>query len=809
MAAMLILGEWLRAWRNLLRKPGYLLVAALTLALGVAASCAVFSLLYQGLLRPLPFAQPQQLVAIGMDYEGSVVAAPAIQRSLRELPEFSASGIASSFVRNVNVVRDDALLVSPLLLADHGFLHTLGVRMALGRNFSQAEDRPEGDRVVVIGHGFWIAQFGGDANVLGRSIVLEGKPARIIGVLPKDFAWVEDFDLLVPMRLAPASQDMDTNQYAIARLRAPAEGLNARIDARIHALIGDLRSSMAPEAYQHLSRQRYLAMPLREFYTGATGATLWLFFAAALCVLAIAAINLTNLVIQRSIVRTHDSAVRAALGASGLRLAMPAFAEALLIGACGSAAGIALAWAGLRLLGGSVPPQWLPGGRIALVAAGGWFALAIGVLVALLAAALGAWRGRVRSLSAELVGGGRSGLSRHAGRLGRVLVIAQVALAALLLVVASLFMRSLYELNSVPLGFDATSVETFKLAPVRRIYTDIDAVNAQTRAVLDRLRALPGVQRVAVTGNLPLGSQLNLPATLADGRSIQPQYRPVGGDYFALFAIASSAGRVFDARDSRGAEPVCVVSATFAREYLKGDPLGQTLRMGRGDGNAMPTMRVVGVVGDVRQFGPAEPAPPIVYVPLAQMPPKLWNTMREFGPLNYAVRTHGQIANLEPALRKAVAEAAPQQPIGDIRSMRSVVDEAMGESRLQLLLVGLFSLLALSLACIGLYAVLSVNVAARRHEYGVRAALGASARRLLALVFRDSAVQVAIGLGAGMIAALLAARVIRRFLFGVGAADPLAMLAVALVLALAAAVATALPALRVARSDPMQALRVD
>jgi len=183
--------------------------------------------------------------------------------------------------------------------------------------------------------------------------------------------------------------------------------------------------------------------------------------------------------------------------------------------------------------------------------------------------------------------------------------------------------------------------------------------------------------------------------------------------------------------------------------------------------------------------------------------------MREFGPLNYAVRTRGQIANLEPALRKAVAEAAPRQPIGDIRSMRSVVDEAMGESRLQLLLVGLFSLLALSLACIGLYAVLSVNVAARRHEYGVRAALGASARRLLALVFRDSAVQVAIGLGAGLLAALLAARVIRRFLFGVGAADPLAMLAVALVLALAAAVATALPALRVARSDPMQALRLD
>lgn len=810
MSPAVILGEWRQAWRALLRRPGYLAVASLTLALGIAAVAAVFSLFYQGLLRPLPFPEPAQLAAVGMDYGDTVVSAPAMLDSVRAMPEVVSAGIASAYLRNANIVRGDALLVSPVLAADHGFLDTLGATMALGRNFSAEEDRVGGADAVVLSHDFWMRRFGGRRDALGLSIVMEGRPATVVGVLPERFAWPQPFDLLVPIRLQRGPQDMDANHYVIARFDDDGAGRDARIDARMRALVDSLRASLPADNYEYLAQKRYKAMPLRDFYTGGSGSALWLFFAAALCVLAVAAINLGNLVMQRSVLRSHDSAVRAALGAPALRLAMPALGEGLLIGAVGAASGLALAWAGLRLLKRLAPAQWLPNSEIALVDASWAFALGAGLLLAVLASAVGAWRARVGSLTDELVGGGRSGLSRGTGRLGRALVIVQVALATLLLVVSSLFMRSLYELNAVPLGFDGDSVQVFQLSPVKPLYPDAQAVAGQSRAILERLRALPGVERVAMSTNLPIGSQLNMPATLPDGTAVQPQFRPVDGDFFSTFAIPALRGRVFDARDSDGAEPVCLVSQSFVDKHLRGDPIGQSLHMGRGTRSEdTPAMRIVGVVGDVRQFGPDQSAPPILYVPFRQLSHKLWNKIREYGPLNYAMRVRGAGAGADNdvLVRRALAEAAPQQPIGDVRRMRAVVEASVERSSMQLLLVGLFSAMTLLLAGIGLYAVLSIAVATRWHEYGVRAAMGAQPARLVMLVLRDSGAQLALGLAIGIGAALAASRLIRRFVFGIGTADPLAIALVIAALLMAAALATLWPALRAARSDPMQALR--
>ncbi len=803
-----ILAEWRQAWRALLRRPGYLAIASLTLALGIAAVAAVSSLFYQGLLRPLPFPEAAQLAAVGMDYGDTVVSAPAMLDSVRAMPETASAGIASAYLRNVNIVRGDALLVGPVLAADHGFLDTLGAKMALGRNFSAEEDRSGGADVVVLSHDFWMRRFGGRGDALGASLVMEGRPATVVGVLPEGFAWPQPFDLLVPIRLQRGPQDLDANHYVVARFVGDGAGRDARVDARMHALIETLRASLPAENYDYLARNRYKAMPLRDFYTGGSGPALWLFFAAALCVLAVAAINLGNLTMQRAVQRSHDSAVRAALGAPALRLAMPALGEGLLIGAVGAATGLALAWAGLRLLKRMAPAQWLPNGEIALVDASWIFALATGLLLALLASAVGVWRAHAGSLTAELVGGGRSGLSRGAGRLARALVVAQVALAALLLVVSSLFMRSLYELNAVPLGFDGESVQVFQLSPVKPLYPDAPAVAAQSRAILERLRALPGVERVAMSTNLPIGSQLNMPATLPDGTAVQPQFRPVDGEFFATFAIASLRGRRFDGRDDAGAEPVCIVSRSFADKYLRGDPIGQSLHMGRGArGEDAPAMRIVGVVGDVRQFGPDQPAPPILYVPFAQLSPKLWDKIREYGPLNYAVSVRGNGADTEARVRRAVAEAAPQQPIGEVRRMRAVVEGSMQRSAMQLLLVGVFSAMTLLLAGIGLYAVLAIAVATRSHEYAVRAAMGAPPARLVRRVLGDGCAQAALGLLLGIGAALAASRLIRRFVFGISTADPAAIALVIGLLMATAALAALWPALRAARSDPMQALR--
>ncbi|MGO1073024.1 ABC transporter permease [Lysobacter sp. CA199] len=802
-----ILRDWHQAWRALLRRPGYLTLASLTLALGIAAVTAVFSLLYQGLLRPLPFAEPEQLAAVGLDYGDTVVSAPAMLDVVGAMPGVTSAGIASAYLRNANIVRGDTLLVSPVLAADHGFLPTLGVKMALGRNFSADEDRADGDEVVVLSHDFWMRQLGGRADAVGLGIVLEGRPATVIGVLPERFVWPQPFDLLVPMRLQRGPRDMDANHYVIARFDGDGAGRDARIDARMRALVDSLRSVLPADNYEYLTQNRYKAMPLRDFYVGASSSALWLFFAAALCVLAVAGINLGNLVVQRSVLRSHDNAVRAALGAPALRLAMPALGEGLLIGLFGVATGLALAWSGLRLLRRVAPVQWLPNSEIALVDASWVFALGVGLLLAVLAAVAGAWRARIGSLTDELVGGGRSGPSRGAGRLGRALVIAQVALAALLLVVSSLFMRSLYQLNAVPLGFDGRSVRVFQLSPVKPLYPDAKAVAAQSQAIIDRLRALPGVERVAMSTNLPIGSQLNMPATLPDGTSVQPQFRPVDGEFFATFAIPTLRGRALNARDTGGAEPVCVVSQTFADKHLRGDPIGQLVYMGRGGRSEdTPAMRIVGVVGDVRQFGPDQPAPPILYVPFQQLEAKLWNKIREYGPLNYAMSVRGADAVADVGVHRAVAEAAPGQPIGEVRRMQSVVEATMERSYMQLLLVGLFSAMTLLLASIGLYAVLSISVANRRHEYAVRAAMGARPLRLMMLVLRDSGVQVSLGLAIGVAVALATSRLIRRFVFGISTADPLAIALVIAALLTAGALAAFWPALRAARIDPMRAL---
>jgi predicted permease len=633
----------------------------------------------------------------------------------------------------------------------------------------------------------------------------------IVGVLPETFVWPEPFDILTPMRLAPDSQDMDTNQYLIVRLApgAQIETVAQEADRRYRSLLDQFRPQMGQEAYEFFRNMPFTALPLQEMYGGRARSVLWLFLAAALCVLAIATINLTNLVMLRSIVRSHDSAVRSALGASGLRLALPALGEALLIGFLGGLAGAALAWAGLRMLQVFAPPEWLAGGEAHFEPFAFAFALAFGLAVALLAAAFGFWRGRRGALVAELVGGGRSGLSRGAGALATALVVTQVSIAVVLLTGAALFMHSLYRMASVPMGFNSEGSIAFALAPVRRVYPDIASVDRQTRDLLERLRRIPGVERVSVSSNLPTGSQLNFPVSLADGRVLQPQFRPISPDFFATFQIPIVAGRGFAETDGAGAEPVCIVSRALAEQYFDGNPIGRTLIVGRADSPGSLPMRVVGVVGDVRHQGPTAEVLPTLYVPIGQLSDGVWSAVREFAPLQYALRVNGAVAEYEPKLRRAVAEVSPTQAIDDVRSVRSVVDGTMQESRLLLLLVGIFAALALLLAGVGLYAILAVTAASRRHEFGVRIALGAKPYRLVTFVLKETAVKIGIGLALGLAAALALSKLVQSFLFGISATDPLALGGVIVVLAVVGLVASLVPAWRVAKTDPMQALRAE
>ena len=808
MDAGILATETLQSWRNLLRRPRYLIVSAFTLALGVATVTAMFTLLHQVLLKPLPFPEPDKLVAIGMaQKDDAPVGAPAFYRVLDGASGIASVGIASGFLRNVNVVVGETAVVGAVLVADREFLDTLGTTPAMGRNFNVQEDTQGGARVALISHAFWTTHFGADKSVVGRQITAEGAPMTIIGVLPRTFVWLERFDLLTPMRLPAESADVDANQYIVARMRSgtSVDSVRAEAGTRMRGVIEDLRAQLPLEAYDYFARQRFAVEPLTELYRGDLRSSLWLFFAAATGVLLIAAINLANLVILRAVLRSHDSAVRAALGASGLRLALPSFAEAVLTALAGSVAGIALGWAGLRLFARFAPAEWA--NAVTDPGPASWaFAATAGLATALGAALVGTWRGRGMALLPELVGGGRSGPSRGAGLFGRSLVIAQIGLAALLLMVAGLFMRSLHQMSSVPMGFSSDAIVTFSLAPVRKTYPDISAVNRQVQDVLARLRELPEVEHAAVSSNLPAGSQLNFPANLG-GQPIQPQFRPVSPDHFAVFDIPLAGGRLFTERDAAGGEPVCIVSRAFAERHFRGEALGKTVRMGREE-SGLPPMRIVGVVGDVRLAGPTADVAPTLYVPIAQLPASLWPALREFTPLHYAVRTRIDGASLEPALRHAVSDASPLQAITDVRPMRRVVDDTMSHSRLQMLLVGIFATLALVLASVGLYAILSVTVAARSHEYGLRVALGARPRQLVAMVLRDTLSQLGAGLAIGIAAALALSGLVRRFLFEVPIFDPVAIAFTVAALSLAGLLASLLPALRVARADPIRAFRM-
>ncbi|MBN6103048.1 ABC transporter permease [Xanthomonas sp. CFBP 8703] len=812
MSAAMCLAEARQSWRALARKPGYLLLAVLTLALGVATTTAVFALLDQALLKPLPFPQPQRLVTLGLPSGGHNVAAPGYYPVLRRMPSMQAVGIVRGFPVPTNIARGDASEVVAAISADEGFLRTLGMPMAAGRNFTAEESRPGGPQAVILAHRFWQRYVGGDPAAVGRTLQVEGKPVQIVGVLPADFPWAEPFDLIRNMQPDLAATNLSTNEIVVARLR-PGVGVAAASAQTAVVIKGLLRNSpyMDESWWRSLQREPPNALLLQDsLYTSYSGNTLWLFFAAAACVLLIAAINLTSLMLLRALGRSHDSAVRAALGAPWLRLSLPALAEGVLIGALGSLVGLALAWLGLRLLGGWVPLLWMRGEAAHLTGASALFALLAGGATALLAAALGIVRGRRRNLVAELAGGGRGGWSLQAGRLGRTLVIAQVAIAVMLLIGAALFTRTLQKLAEVPMGFDSRSAVVFTLAPVKERYATVRDAVEQTRRIVARLQQVPGIERVGVSTNPPATTQLSWSVEVDGMPSVNSQYRLATPQFLQVFRIPLLAGRGIAEGDVAGAEKVCVVSAIFAERYLHGHALGKIVTVPDDGGNNRLPMRVVGVVGDVRHAGPAQAPEPMVYQPLAQMSEPMWQIMRSFGALTYAVRLHaGALGADERALRAAIDEVAPQQPIADLQPMQALVASTTGEQKLNLLLVGLFAALALLLAAVGLYAVMAVAVAARQHEFGVRAALGAPPARLRRQVLREAGLQIGIGLLLGLGVAMALSRLLQRFLFEVRVADPLAIGAVLLVLAAAGLLAALAPAQRAARVPPMQALRAE
>lgn len=795
-----------RGARSALRHRGFVALAGATLALGIGACATVFALVDAVLLVPPPFPQPDRLVVLDKsDGHPWSTISPQQYQLLDGLPGIESFG--SKFApKDVNVAGSGDPELVTAWPVDAGLLPTLGVAPALGRNFSRDEDRPNGPRAALIGHAFWQHHFNGDQGVIGRSVLVDGVATPIVGVLPATFRLDGSPDVLLPLALTPNSRDGATNLLVVARL-APGTSLAAAstaLDARLQAHAGELGFANA-----HW-RPHFSVTLIAQNLSATARPVLLLFLGCAACVLLLVAVNLSNLMLLRALARGHDSAVRSALGASTAQLALPALGEGLLIGGIGALGGLALAAVALHVAQAWLPAGWLDTQAAPVAAHTIALAFAAAIAVAVLATLFGVWRGRSGAATRELAAGTRMGTSVATQRFGRLLVVAQASLATLLLASSALLAHSLWKLSRVDLGFDASGVVTFRLNPAAALYPDSAAVQRFAQSLLERLRAEPGVREAALTTTLPIGPQFNVSMRLPDGSSPEaPQYRAVSTHSFATFAIPLIGGRVFAESDRAGAEPVAIVNAAFAQRYLHGEAIGQSIKVDDGDELPMPLMRIVGVVGDVRQFGPQEDAPPIVYVPLAQVPDGLFNLVRQFVPLNAAIRVDGAPAAYAERLRAVLREVDARQGVAGLRLFERDVADATSAQRMNAALVGLFATLAILLAGVGLYSVTAVAVTARRREYGVRAALGAAPSRLMRGVLRSGLVDVGLGLAFGLAAALAGGRLLEGFLYGVDAADPLALAVTFAVLLAAGLVATALPALRAARVDPMTALRND
>jgi predicted permease len=805
------------ATRALARRPGFTAAVALTLGLGVGANVAVFSLVDAGLLRALPYPDADRLVLAwearpdrGWNRFG--VSGPAFRSWRREVA--SLEQVVAFYEAQANVEGPAGAERVNVLYATADLLPALRLRPHLGRGLEPADERPEAP-AALLGFGFWQSAFGGDPAVLGRSLRVGRESVTVVGVLPGQVG----APFARPAIVRPLAVGDDSRRGA-RWLTVLARVVPGRAPSLARAELEGLALRHAQEFPDTNAGWTVTVVGLPEAAREDGRLTLLLLSGAVGLVLVLACANVAGLLLVRTLGRERELAIRAALGAGPWGLAQPVLAEALAVGLLGGAVGLVFAVLGLALLRPLVPPSSAAVAAVdgRTLAAALAFALLTAVLVALLPVAH-AWRAG-RTANATLRAGGSSVLTPGRRRSRRALVAAEVAIAFVLLASASVLLRAVRGLLDVDPGFRAEGAIAFRVAPpqvppaagqseeafFRALLEDRDRAAAFYERLLDRLRALPGVSSVAAVNRLPLtggwwviGYEVAGHAPAGPGESQSAFGRVVTPGYFETMGQTLRAGRAFDAGDASGTRAVVVVDETLARREFGGrSPLGALFRI---DGETEAT--VVGVVSATRVADLDRPAPPVFYVPMAQA---RFGFYPDWG-MDVVVRAAGDPRGLTPSLRRTLRELDPALPAFAVRTLDGLVREALGPRRDVLGLLGVFSLLALVLAAVGLYGLLAQLARERSREFGVRLALGARPSEVGALVFGEGLRLAAAGGALGLVGALFAGRALASLLHEVSPRDPVALGGAALLLA-ATAAAVALPSVvRSARLDPAAVLR--
>ena len=804
------------ALRMLKKNPAFTAVAILTLAVGIGANSAIFSVVNSVLLRPLPYRQPDQLVRVysefpTMQLQKFWLSAPELLDIQREAKSWEAIGAWAPGGQNVGTESEPLRVTSAGIT--RSLIDVLGVQPERGRNFTEEEDRNGGPKVAIISHGLWQKGFGGTSDIIGKQIQVNSTSTTVVGVMPANFAFPpgsnDQVELLLPFQFDPANPGSRGGHFLSVIGRLKPGVTTAQAQSEMTSLMAAWRGEGRAQHLLNPDNHPVIMVGLHEDVVGSARKAVWLLMAAVGFVLLIACVNVANLLLARAESRHREFAVRLALGAGLRRMVRQFVAEGFLLVLIATILGVALAFGGLKVLLMFAPDSVPRTEEISVGLRVLGFTIAVAIIAVFLFGLAPLAQVSERNLANWIRGAGQRAIRGGGQTLRKGLVITEIALAVILVIGSGLMIRAFWKLQQVKTGFDPAGVVSFSLNLPGVKYNNTQRLQFVT-ALEQKLRTIPGVAGVSMASGLPPLRRINANDTEIEGYQPTPDgpaqnvdyWNTVGNDYFKTMKIRLVEGRTFEPQDENpNSMPVVIVNQALAKRFWTGSPLGRRVNPGFADPKVWCT--IVGVVEDTKNAGMDKPAGPELYFQVRQAANQFLGQN-----VSFVVRANDS-AQLEGSIRGAVRELDPSLPVYNLRSLDELVSRSMVQPRFLALLLATFSGIALFLAAIGIYGVMAYSVAQRTQEIGVRMALGARPLHVLRLVVGQSLSMLLIGTVIGLAGAFALTRLMRTLLFEITATDPLTYVSVIGLLAVVALIACYVPARRAAKVDPLIALRYE
>lgn len=817
-----LLADIRQSFRIMRKSPGFSAVAVAALALGIGANTAIFSVVDKVLLEPLPYPDANRIMQLTRQFpegRGTSISIPKYF-AWRQARSFSAVALSDQQGPGINLSRGDKTEQIKGVHISADYFKVFGAAPLMGRSFTASEDLPNGPKSAIISQGLWRSRFGSDPNILSKTIILNGEPYAVIGVMPGNFEANPPADVWISLQADPHSANQGNYLSVFARLKPGITLAHARSDLR---LAGEAFRRENPKWMD--KNETVTAVPLQESLVSDIRPALLILLGAVALVLLIACANVANLLLARAAARQRELAIRSAVGASRWRVIRQLLTESVMLSTAGGFAGFLLGMWGVRVLlllvPGNIPLLTDTGHSTHALSLLDWrvavFTVAVAFLTGILFGLYPAFhisRTDVASILKEATG--RSGTGRHQNRLRKTLVASEMAFAVVLLAGAVLLIRTFIGLSTAQPGIDPNHVLTMHTSLIGQKYSTTTKVDNFARQALQRIEAIPGVDSAAMMAALPTEAQIDLPFNIS-GKAPKTgdfngdeQWRFVTAGYFKVFRVPLLRGRLFDLRDMGNSTAVILVNSSFVKKYFpKENPIGQVITIGKGLGPqfADPPRQIVGVVGDVREASLGDKDTPVMYIPQSQVSDALTQLANSALPMAWCIRSNADPKTLATAVQKEIEAVDGLMAVAQIRPMSEVLARQVARQNFNMVLLSTFAGIALLLAAIGIYGLMSYSVEQQTQELGIRLALGADHPDLVRLIVREGMLPSSIGLLLGLGIALGLTRLLSQLLYGVQAADPLSFGSVAVILAIVALISTYIPARRTGKLDPSIALR--